>query len=243
MSEEGDRLAEMARNRGLKLLRSRVRTAGKPGFGCYGLANAGGNPIFGVRGKRALRASAQEIEEFLRGAETGDWKKSLRSVGARPKPRKASPKPKPPPPPPPPTIRPATKADAPQLAALFALLDHSIDPPQVAANLALMKKAGDQLIVAASGKDVVAACGVQATVHPHRDAPVGRITILVVAEEARGKGLGRALVAEAERLLEARGCRLIEVTSNSALTHAHRFYEQLGYGRTSLRFAKSLGSG
>ena len=71
MSEEGDRLADMARNRGLKLLRSRVRTPGKPGFGCYGLADASGDPIYGVRGKRALRASAKEIEEFLRGAETG----------------------------------------------------------------------------------------------------------------------------------------------------------------------------
>ncbi len=87
MSEEGDRLAEMARNRGLKLLRSRVRTKGKPGFGCFGLADRNGDAVFGMRGKRALRASAQEIEDYLRGAETGDWKQSLRAVGGRAKPK------------------------------------------------------------------------------------------------------------------------------------------------------------
>jgi GNAT superfamily N-acetyltransferase len=241
VSEEGDRLAEMARNRGLKLLRSRVRTQGKPSFGCYGLADAKGEPVFGVRGKRAPRASAEEIEDYLRGAETGDWKQSLRAVGARAKPKRA--KPAPPPKPKPPTIRPATEVDAPQLATLFALLDHQIEPKRVTANLQAIKEAGDQLLVTVRGKDVLAACGVQTTVHPHRDAPVGRITILVVAEAERGKGLGRALAAKAERLLAARGCRLIEVTSNMALTPAHRFYEQLGYARTSLRFAKSLGSG
>ncbi len=242
MSEEGDRLAEMARNRGLKLLRSRVRTKGKAGFGCYGLADQNGDPVFGVRGKRALRASAGEIEDYLRGAETGDWKQSLRAVGARPKPKRAKPAP-PPPKPKPPIIRAATKADAPLLAALFALLDHQIEPAQIAANLQAMKKDGDQLLVTVRGKDVIAACAVQATVHPHRDAPVGRITILVVAEAERGTGLGRALVAEAERLLASRSCKLVEVTSNEKLTQAHRFYQQLGYARTSLRFAKELGSG
>lgn len=242
MSEEGDRLAEMARNRGLKLLRSRVRTPAKAGFGCYGLANANDEPVFGVRGKRALRASAEEIEEYLRGAETGDWKKSLRAVGARPKPKAAKPPP-PPTPPPPPIIRPATKADTPQLARLFDLLDHKLGAAQIAVNLQAMKKVGDQLIVAARGKDIVGACGVQATVHPHRDAPVGRITILVVAEAERGTGLGRTLLTEAERLLAERGCKLVEVTSNDRLTAAHRFYEHFGYARTSLRFAKTLGTG
>lgn len=242
MSAEGDRLADMARNRGLKLLRSRVRTKGKPGFGCYGLADQNGDPVFGVRGKRALRASAKEIEEYLRGVETGDWKQSLRAVGARAKPKRAKQAP-PPPKPKPPTIRPATKADAPLLAALFALLDHKIEPAQIAANLQAMKKAGDQLLVTARGRNLLAACAVQATIHPHRDAPVGRITILVVAEAERGTGLGRALVAEAEHQLAARGCKLVEVTSNDRLTPAHRFYQHLGYERTSLRFAKTLGSG
>jgi ribosomal protein S18 acetylase RimI-like enzyme len=64
--------------------------------------------------------------------------------------------------------------------------------------------------------------------------------MLVVAEAARGAGIGAALVAEAETRLAARGCGLVEVTSNIKRLRAHGFYEKLGYERTSYRFAKLL---
>jgi GNAT superfamily N-acetyltransferase len=54
--------------------------------------------------------------------------------------------------------------------------------------------------------------------------------------------LGRALVAAAESELAARGCGLLEITSNSKRTDAHAFYESLGYERTSVRLAKTIGS-
>ncbi len=63
---------------------------------------------------------------------------------------------------------------------------------------------------------------------------------MVVAEQARGQGVGSALVAEAEARLKAAGCGLIEVTSNAKRLRAHAFYERLGYDRTSHRFAKQL---
>jgi len=62
----------------------------------------------------------------------------------------------------------------------------------------------------------------------------------VVAERARGEGLGARLVAAAEEMLKARGCGLVEVTSNRKRLRAHAFYERLGYERTSYRFAKAL---
>jgi len=72
----------------------------------------------------------------------------------------------------------------------------------------------------------------------HRPTPVGRMTALVVATRARGLGLGRALVASAERHLADAGCGLVEVTSNQEMSEAHSFYQQLGYAMTSYRFCK-----
>ncbi len=242
MSGEADALAEAARNRGLKLVRSRVRTPGKAGYGLFGLTDGGGKPVFGMAGK-APAATADEVADYLRGAEMSDWKASLRAAGGKPRRRKAdAPQPKAAEAPPEPELqlREATPADAEQLAQLFALLDHRISPAAIRANLLALERAAEPVLVLARGDRLLAACGIHRTVNPHRDAPVGRITILVVAEDQRGRGLGRQLVEEAERRLADLGCGILEVTSNDRLPEAHAFYRHLGFERTSMRFAKPL---
>jgi ribosomal protein S18 acetylase RimI-like enzyme len=74
----------------------------------------------------------------------------------------------------------------------------------------------------------------------HRPRPVGRISMFVVDERLRGRGIGAAMLAEAESRLAALGCGIVEVTSNMRRDRAHSFYERLGYERTSYRFAKTL---
>ena len=71
----------------------------------------------------------------------------------------------------------------------------------------------------------------------HRPRPVGRISMMVVEEGLRSQGIGAELVRAAEAWLKQQGCGMIEVTSNVKRTDAHRFYERLGYERTSWRFA------
>lgn len=138
------------------------------------------------------------------------------------------------------TIRDAQISDAPRLTSLIVELGHPIEEAGVRRNLETLSAAGMLPLVAVIGNEVIAMCGLSAMVTVHRDAPVGRISVMIVTEEHRGRGIGSLLVAEAEERLAARGCRIVEVTSNQRREGAHHFYEQLGYERTSYRFMKRL---
>ena len=137
-------------------------------------------------------------------------------------------------------IRDCEFADAPRLTSLIIELGHPIEQADVRRNLESLSTGGMLPLVATAGDDVVGMCGLSAMVTVHRDAPVGRISVLIVTRAYRGSGIGAMLVAEAEKRLLERGCRIVEVTSNMRRERAHRFYEQLGYERTSFRFMKRL---
>jgi GNAT superfamily N-acetyltransferase len=72
--------------------------------------------------------------------------------------------------------------------------------------------------------------------------PRAEIWSLVVDEEARGQGIGRALMQRAEAWAAERGYHAISLRSNTIRHEAHRFYERLGYrtSKTSHIFEKSL---
>jgi GNAT superfamily N-acetyltransferase len=235
---DADALAEMARNRGLKLVRSRVRTPGKLAYGKYGLTNANGTKLLGLDGKHPS-ASAEEVEAFLRKGLVADWAGSIGAEGLKVRKRRPVAKSTAPQPPPPPTLllRDAKPADAKQIVALIGILGHEVDAAGVVKRLSTIRT--PQLVVTL-GPAVVGLCGLDAQVHIHRTKAVGRITILVVAEATRGQGIGRLLAEEAEARLRRAGCVLIEVTSNDRLTDAHGFYAHLGFEQTSKRFAKAL---
>lgn len=260
-----DELAESARNRGLKLVRSRVRAPGKRRFGMVGLRDKDGKDVFGMDDKGPA-AKPEEVEHYLRNLGAKDWGASLdvavlprkRKPGrgarepandAEPEqpssktPRKAEIAPKPrrePRPPPKPQLREAKPADAPRLVELIHELGHEIDEKSVRKNIARLRTAGELPIVATLGKDVVGLIGRHLMVTIHRPGPVGRIPALVVAGEARGENIGRMLVEAVERWCRDQGCKLIEVTSNDRRTAAHAFYRHMGYERTSMRFMKKL---
>jgi ribosomal protein S18 acetylase RimI-like enzyme len=249
-----DDLAESARNRGLKLVRSRVRTPGKRRFGKVGLTDTKGKPVFGMDAKGPT-AKPEEVEDFLRNLGAKDWGASL-NVAVLPrkkKPKRAAandiePAPRPPKPKheakprPEPVlkIREAKPSDAADLARLMKLLRHDVDAKGVRKRLATLAKQKLPQLVATLDKQVVGLAGIHSMTAVHRERPVGRITILVVADSARGRGIGRLLTEAAENMLKKRGCGMVEVTSNDRLTAAHAFYRHMGYERTSIRFFKKL---
>jgi ribosomal protein S18 acetylase RimI-like enzyme len=250
MGEPGrdDRLREAAANRGLKLVKSRIRTPGKGDYGRFGLTDAGGAKLLGF-GRSGLTATPEEIEDYLHKGALADWKTSIRAAGAKapPRPKKRppaepeppEPEPEPEPEPPPLSVRPARPADAGAIAALVAGLGFEADPDAVTERLGLLKKARETPLVAEQG-EVIGVLAWHVTPVLHRPKPVGRITMMAVADADRGRGVGQALVEAACDRLRAKGCGLIEVTSNVDLSGAHGFYRRLGFERTSYRFAKAL---
>jgi ribosomal protein S18 acetylase RimI-like enzyme len=134
-------------------------------------------------------------------------------------------------------IRGARAKDAPFLSGLL----HELGFPSSAREItARMKAMRGSVLVAVSDGEVVGFVTTSIMPVLHRPTAIGRLSALVVSKRVRGKGIGRALVTAAEKLLQERGCELAEVTSNLRLTDAHSFYRRLGYEKTSLRFKKPL---
>ncbi len=59
--------------------------------------------------------------------------------------------------------------------------------------------------------------------------PYYEVAQLLVAEVCRGRGVGSALMAEAERIAREDGVWMIKLSSRIQRSRAHVFYESLGY--------------
>ena len=86
-------------------------------------------------------------------------------------------------------------------------------------------------------------CGMIGTLtspsYEHNDLG-GRILALATLSTMRRRGIGRALIATAEKDFAQRGIRRIALNTRLARQDAHKFYESLGYERTGWRFVKQL---
>ncbi|MBZ5580272.1 MAG: GNAT family N-acetyltransferase [Acidobacteriia bacterium] len=133
--------------------------------------------------------------------------------------------------------------DASVVARLTGELGYPAAPEEVAARIRALLPAGDRVIYVAclAGEGVVGWIDVHIT-HHLQAAPRAEIGGLVVSSAARGQGIGRQLVAQAERWALERGIKQVVVRSQIARERAHRFYLREGYQRTktSAVFSKDL---
>jgi len=136
-------------------------------------------------------------------------------------------------------IRDAEADDAAALTGLIAELGYAVAPGEAADRLAAQRAAGLGTLVAVEDGAVIGCASWSLMRVLHRPGPVGRVSMMVVTEAMRGRGVGKALVRAVEARCAVLGCVLVEVTSNVRREDAHRFYEGLGYERTSFRFAKA----
>ena len=103
-------------------------------------------------------------------------------------------------------------------------------------------RADGRLFVATQAQGtVVGWIHVQVT-HSLENDPRAEIWGLVVAEKARGTGVGAALVSAAEDWARGMSLNVMAVRSNSLRVQARGFYEHLGYSITKVQnaFRKNL---
>jgi GNAT superfamily N-acetyltransferase len=139
------------------------------------------------------------------------------------------------------TTREAAPTDAPAIALLLAQLGYATGAEDVARRVAGVAGDGGAVFVAVDESD--RALGVaSATRHAtlHVDGGVAYITALVTDSNARGRGVGRALVSAIEQWARARGAARLSVTSAEHRADAHEFYPACGFPYTGRRFSKSL---
>jgi ribosomal protein S18 acetylase RimI-like enzyme len=135
------------------------------------------------------------------------------------------------------TIRRATAEDVPEIVAMLAddelgALRESPDDlaPYERAFAAIDASDHDVLVVAE--RDGVVVGTLQLTVLrglSRRGASRAQIEAVRVASTARGEGLGERLVRWAVDEAKARGCAVVQLTSDKSRVDAHRFYLRLGF--------------
>jgi ribosomal protein S18 acetylase RimI-like enzyme len=139
------------------------------------------------------------------------------------------------------TIRSAQIGDAAALAQLMCELGYETTTAEMRVRLrSVLGDARYSTIVAEIDDQV---CGMIGTLthasHEHKDCS-GKIIALVVSKKQRRSGVGRALIAAAEKDFARRNVTRVTLTTRFERESAHQFYEALGYSRTGFRFAKSL---
>ena len=136
-------------------------------------------------------------------------------------------------------FRTASRADLPAIVAMLAddvlgqareRLGDTLDPAYEAAFDAISANSNDRLVVAEQCGRVVGC--LQLTFLPglaQMGSWRGQIESVRVAGDRRGGGIGRQMIAWAIGECRAKGCGMVQLTTNATRADAARFYVSLGF--------------
>ncbi len=127
------------------------------------------------------------------------------------------------------TLRPATAADAPRLAALFSEEGYPAGTSDLELRLERFSQPGSHVVVADAAGEVVGVIAFHLVPRFEYTGTFMRILALVVDAGVRERGLGRQLIGEAERMSREEGAAFFEVTAGHHRPEARQLYEALGY--------------
>jgi GNAT superfamily N-acetyltransferase len=139
------------------------------------------------------------------------------------------------------TVRAAHATDADALARLSTQLGYPADPAVMPSRLARFERdTNARAFVVVSGDAVIGMATIHLRFTMNHESPIAQLTLLVVDESVRTRGVGRALVQAAERFARERGAKRINVTTALQRSDAHAFYERIGYALTGRRYGKNF---
>ena len=141
----------------------------------------------------------------------------------------------------------AVHSDLPKIIALLREImeHHGVTPPAPAGLSACVAAILDSdhhgFLVAEEQGRLLGMCALLFSMSTWSAAPVCEVQDLVVTRDARGRGIGRALVDAASRLAQERGCTRLFLLAEYWNLPAHAFYRRLGLAEeTNLDFERDL---
>ncbi len=140
-------------------------------------------------------------------------------------------------------IRKCSTPDFEQIAALLLQLW-----PQKAQNLSKLRAVYDRALVTTSQRyicavdngDVLGFCSMSIKNSLWEEGTIANIDEFVVDDEARGQGIGSALLEYMIEQARKSGCTRIELDSAFHRTDAHAFYEHKGFEKRAFLFSMEL---
>lgn len=140
------------------------------------------------------------------------------------------------------TVRRAEIGDAEAIARLASELGYTATPEQISERLSALLAAATHFVFVAATPT-----GLLGWIHTERrllleSGEKAEIVGLIVGSQVRRLGVGRSLMAAAERWAAAQQLKSVTVRSNIVRLESHPFYEGLGYVRkkTQHSYAKAL---
>jgi len=125
-------------------------------------------------------------------------------------------------------VREALASDAPRIAALATQLGYEVPPAHAERFLSARNDERELFVAVVPRVGVVGWLGVAVAEHLTASRHA-ELEGMVVEDEFRGVGVGRALIERAERWARDRRCVFLRLRSNVVRERAHGFYERNGY--------------
>jgi GNAT superfamily N-acetyltransferase len=129
-------------------------------------------------------------------------------------------------------LRAAQETDAEAIAALFTDEGYPAGPSDIVDRWGRFGSEHSRVVIAEHDGALLGFIALHALPRFEHDDRILRILALVVDAGARERGVGRTLMAEAERIASELGAAFVEVTAGHHRPDARRLYESLGYDAT-----------